>query len=108
MPPLAAGAHQVEQTVQQAPDIRGPRTPAGPGRRDQRFQQPELVVRQRLAGAEVSNQRAISRRPHGGLQAGNRLQRRREGRDQPIKPAPSPFPNGHLVNSAPSKKIWAE
>src|SRR3954465_8055401 len=73
------------------------RGPTGLGGRDQRFQEAELVIRQGLAGAEVSNQRAISGRPHGGLQARNRLQRRLKGQDQPVKPVPSPFSNGHSV-----------
>jgi hypothetical protein len=86
VPPLAAGAHEEEQAVQQVPHVRASRPPSRPGGRDQRFQQPELVIRQGLAGAKLPNQRAISRRPHDGraisrrphdgLQAGNRLQRR--------------------------------
>src|SRR5215203_3863807 len=95
VPPLAAGAHEVEEAVQQVPHVRASRPPSRPGGRDQRFQKPELIVRQCLAGAEIPDQRAISGRPHGGLQAGNRLQRRSKGQDQPLTPAPSPFANGH-------------
>jgi site-specific DNA recombinase len=36
-----------------------------------------------------AGERAISRRPHGGLQAGNRPQRRPRGQDQPVRPVPS-------------------
>jgi hypothetical protein len=43
-------------------------------------------LRRQVIGAEVSNQRAISGRPHGGPPAGNRLQRRLTGQDQPLKP----------------------
>src|SRR4051794_14388301 len=89
MPPLAAGAHEVEQTIQQLSHVRGPRPSTGLGGRDERLQQAELIVRQRLAGAKVSNQRAVSRRPHRGLQTGNRLKRCPIGQDQPAKPAPS-------------------
>jgi len=71
VPPLTAGAHKVEQPVQQVPYIRGSRAPAGLGGRDQRLQQAKLVIRQGLAGAKISNQHAISRRPHDGLQAEN-------------------------------------
>ena len=39
MPPLAAGAHEVEEAVQQLSHICGPRPPTGLGGRDQRFQQ---------------------------------------------------------------------
>jgi hypothetical protein len=95
VPPLAVGAHQVEEPVQQVPEVRRARPPAGLGGWDQRLEQAELVIRQGLAGAEVSNQRAISGRPHRGLQARNRLQRRLKGQDQPVKPVPSPFSNGH-------------
>ena len=91
MPPLAAGAHQVEEPVQQVPDVRRARPPAGLGGRDQRLEQPELVICQGLAGAEVPNQCAISGRPHGGLQPGNRPQRRPRGQDQPVNSAPSPL-----------------
>jgi hypothetical protein len=69
VPPLAAGAHEVEQPVQQVPHVRASRPPAGLGGWDQRLQEAELVIGQYLARAEIPNQRAISGRPHGGLQA---------------------------------------
>ena len=100
-----SGAHEVEQTIQQLPHVRGPRPPTGLGGRDERRQQAELVVRQCLAGAKVSNQRAISRRPHGGLHAGNRLQRRPRGQDQPVKPAPSPLCKGPKTEDADRKVV---
>ena len=95
VPPLAAGAHEVEEAVQQVPHVRASRPPSRPGGRDQRFQEPELIVRQCLAGAATPNQRAISGHPHGGLHAGNRVQRRPKDQDQPLTAAPSPFANGH-------------
>jgi hypothetical protein len=75
MPPLAAGAHEMEQAIEQLSHVRGPRPPTGLAGRDERLQRAELAIGQCLAGAKVPNQRAISRHPHGGLQAGNRLQR---------------------------------
>ena len=45
VPPLAAGAHEIEEAVQQVPQVRAPRPPSRPGGRDQRFQEPELIVR---------------------------------------------------------------
>src|SRR5215213_9714960 len=96
MPPLAAGAHKVEQTIQQVSHVRGPRPSTGLGGRDQRLQQAKLIIGQCLAGAEVPNQRAISRRPHGGLQVGNHLQRRPRSRISPSNQPPHPFANGHL------------
>jgi hypothetical protein len=46
---------------------------------------------QRLAGAGIPNQCAISGCPHGGPQAGNRPQRRQRGEDQPSNPVTSPL-----------------
>src|SRR5215210_3707803 len=46
MPPLAAGAHKIEQTIQQLSHVRGSRPSTGLGQRDKRLQQAELVVRQ--------------------------------------------------------------
>jgi hypothetical protein len=62
MPPLAAGAHEVEEAIQQLPHVRGPRPPTALGGRDERLQQAKLVIRQCLAGAKIPDQRAISRR----------------------------------------------
>jgi hypothetical protein len=92
VPPLAAGALKVEQPVQQVPHIRAPRTPFRLGGRDQRLQEPELVIRQRLTGSKLPNQCEIGRHPHDALQVGSLVQRRQEGRDQPLTPDPSPFP----------------
>jgi len=64
MPPLAAGAQQVEQAVQQVPHVGRPRAVARLGGRDQRLQQPPLVIRQPLARPIITNQRTIIRRPH--------------------------------------------
>lgn len=97
MQPLAAGAHEAEQAVQQAPHVRGPRPPAGLGGWDERLKAPELVIRQGLTGPEIPDQRAIRRRPHDVLQAGNRVQRRQQGPGQPGKLTKSPFQNGDLA-----------
>src|SRR4051794_3877673 len=37
MPPLAAGAHEVEEAIQQVSHVRGPRPSTGPGGRDERL-----------------------------------------------------------------------
>jgi hypothetical protein len=94
MPPLTAGAHEIEQTIQQLSHVRGPRPPTGPGGRNERLQQAELVIRQCLAGAKVANQRAIGRCPHGGLQTGNHLHAARWARINPLNQPHYPFANG--------------
>jgi hypothetical protein len=73
MAPLAAGAHDVEQAVQQASQIRGSRPTSQFRRRDQRFEQAILIIAERLAGPEVPHQRTILGCPHGGLQKGQSL-----------------------------------
>src|SRR3954465_13257522 len=45
MPPLAAGAPEVEEPVQQVPHIRAARSSTGLGWREQRLQKSKLVVR---------------------------------------------------------------
>jgi hypothetical protein len=60
MPPLAAGADEVEQAIQQVPGVRRARPSAGLGGRDQRLEQPKLIVRQGLTGTKVPNQRAVN------------------------------------------------
>ena len=80
MPPLATGAHEVEQTIQQLSQVRGPRPSTRLGGRDERLQQAELVIGQDLAGAEIPNQRTMSGRPHGGLRAGTGRNAAREVR----------------------------
>jgi hypothetical protein len=64
MAPLAAGAHDVEQAVQQTPHVRGARPTSGLGPRDQRSKQAELIIAERLAGPKVPNQSAIRECPH--------------------------------------------
>src|SRR6476620_1462475 len=91
MPPLAAAAHEIEAAVQQLSHVRSPRPPTGFGGRDERLPQAKLVVSQGLSRAKIPDQRAISRRPHGGLHAGNRLKTPPSRPDQPVKPAPSPL-----------------
>src|SRR3954452_17638723 len=70
MAPLAPGAHAVEQTVQQAPDVGGPGTPAGLARRNERLDQAILVIAEGLTGTNVSNPCTICGRPHRSLQKG--------------------------------------
>ena len=69
--PLASRAHDIEQTVQQAPHVGRPGPPAGLRRRQKRLDQAVLVIAQGLTGTKVSNQCAISRRPHRSLRNGN-------------------------------------
>jgi hypothetical protein len=52
--PLAPGAHDVEQPVQQAPHVGRARPTAGLGGRDQQRDQPVLLVVQRLPGPKRS------------------------------------------------------
>src|SRR5689334_23132793 len=68
--PLAPRAHDVEQTVQHAPHIGGPGSPAGLGRGNERLDQAILVVAEGLTGAKVSNPCTIRGRPHRSLQKG--------------------------------------
>lgn len=70
VPPLAARAHDVEQGVQHAPDVRLARSAAGLGGGDERLDQPILVVTQGLPRPEIPDQRTIRRRPHGDLRMG--------------------------------------
>jgi hypothetical protein len=67
MPPLAAGPHEVEQPVQQAPHVGRPRMASGLGSRNERFEQAVLLVAQGLTGPVIPNQRAGLGRPHGGF-----------------------------------------
>jgi hypothetical protein len=66
--PLTAGAHEMEQAVQEPPHVGGARPPTRLGRWDQRFEQAELVVAQRLPGAAITHQGAACRCPHRDLQ----------------------------------------
>jgi len=75
MPPLAASAHDIEQPVQHASCVGRAGATSGLGSRDERFQQAILIIAQGLTGPIVPDQRAILRRPHGDLQAGNLLER---------------------------------
>ncbi len=98
VPPLAAGAQHVEQAVQHAPHVRRARAPSGLGRRNQRLQQPPLVIRQRLASPIVPNQRAILRRPHARLYDGQTAWN--VAPPVPVTPsdlAHNPFQNGLLA-----------
>ena len=67
MPPLAAGPHEVEQPIQQAPHVGRSRMASGLGGWDKRFEQAVLLVAQGLTGPVVPNQRASLGRPHGGF-----------------------------------------
>ena len=70
MAPLASGAHDMEQAVQQAPHVGGPGPPAGLGRGKERLDQAVLVIAQGLTGAKVPNPCTICGRPHRSLQNG--------------------------------------
>ena len=67
MPPLTTGAHDIEQPVEQAPHVGCSWSSSGLGGRDDRLQQPVLVITQRLAGPVIPNQSTICGRPHPGL-----------------------------------------
>jgi len=68
--PLATGAHEIEQAVEQAAHVCGPRPPAGLSWRNERFDQAILVIAQSLARSKVADPSAIRGRPHCGLQTG--------------------------------------
>jgi hypothetical protein len=87
MAPLAPGAHDIEQTVQQAPHVGRPGPPTGLRRRDERLDQAVLVIAQGLAGAKVSDQCANFGRPHRCLRKGG-----------------VSHPNSHQHNRSPSLK----
>lgn len=70
MAPLATGAHEIEQAVEQAAHVCGPRPPAGLSWRNERFDQAILVIAQSLARSKVADPSAIRGRPHCGLQTG--------------------------------------
>ena len=93
MPPLAASAHDIEQPVQHASCVGRARATSGLGSRDQGLQQSVLVIAQSLAGPIVPDQRAIFWRPHGDLQEGNLLERRKPGPGQPVTSAAPTFQN---------------
>ena len=96
MPPLAASAHQVEQPVQQMSYVGRARAASGLGGWDKRLQQAELIITQSLARPIAPDQRAIFRRPHGDLQAGNLLERRKLGPGRSVTSASPIFQNGVL------------
>jgi hypothetical protein len=93
MPPLAAGAHDVEQPVQQASHVGGSWPAAGLGGRDEGRQQAVLVIAQRLARPESPDQQAVLARPHGGLQAG-KPQNALTTVAATVKPTGAAFQNG--------------
>ena len=67
MAPLTARAQEVEQPVEPPPHVGGPRPPAARlGRGDQRLDEAILLIAQRLAGAEVADQRTVLGCPHRG------------------------------------------
>jgi hypothetical protein len=68
VPPLATGAHEVEQPVQKLPHVGGAGPPTRLGRWDQRFEQAVLVVAQHLPGSEITHKGAAFRCPHRDLQ----------------------------------------
>ena len=85
--PLATGAHEVEQAVQQPPHVGRARPAAGLGGRDQGRDQRVLLVAERLPGAEIADQRPALRCPHGvpPRRAAPHLNRRQ----RPLRPMPA-------------------
>ena len=73
MAPLAAGAHNIEQAVQELAHVGRARPAAWLRRGDQRLDQAVLFIAQRRAGPEVPHQRTILGCPHSGLQKGQSL-----------------------------------
>lgn len=63
MPPLAAGAHEMEQPIQQASQVGRARAASGFGSRDERVQQVTLVIAQSSTGW-----RSPGRKPPGTSQ----------------------------------------
>jgi hypothetical protein len=61
MPPLAAGAHEMEQAIEQLSHVRGPRPPTGLAGRDERLQRAELAIAQCLAGAKPDLNSALEK-----------------------------------------------
>ena len=94
MAPLATGPHEIEQAIQQAAHVCGPRPPAGLGWRNERLDQAILVIAQSLAGSKVADPSAICRRPHSGLPAGEPPGRHHHSSPALVKPTRRPFQNG--------------
>ena len=97
MPPLAAGAHDIEQAVQQAAHVRGPPPTTGLGSWDQRFEQPILTIAECLAGPVIPNQSPIFGCPHVGLQVGELPTTPSTQPPNLVKPTYAPFQNGFSV-----------
>ena len=70
MAPLATSPHEIEQAIQQAAHVCGPRPPAGLGWRNEWLDQAILVIAQSLTRSKVADPGAIRERPHSGLQIG--------------------------------------
>ena len=97
MPPLAAGAHEVEEPVQQVPDVRRARSPAGlaggiSGSSNRNWSsvrtwpEPKSPTSARSAGVHM----AVSRQETARNAA-------REARISPSNRCPQPFANGVLA-----------
>ena len=83
MAPLATGPHEIEQAVQQAAHVCGPRPTSRLGGRNERFDQAILIIAQSLAGSKVADPSAIRGRPHCGLQTGKVPGHPQHGTDRP-------------------------
>jgi hypothetical protein len=94
MAPLATSPHEIEQAIQQAAHVCGPRPPAGLGWRNEWLDQAILVIAQSLAGSKVADPSAIRGRPHCGLQTGKVPGVPSARLSSPVKLTSTPFQNG--------------
>jgi hypothetical protein len=113
MAPLATSPHEIEQAIQQAAHVCGPRPPAGLGWRNEWLDQAILVIAQSLAGSKVADPSAIRGRPHCGLQTGKVPGVPSARLSSPVKLTSTPFQNGLLVDqggtheACPKKPLFA-
>src|SRR5687767_15356886 len=79
MPPLAAGADEVEQAVEHPPYVRRPGPAARLGRRDERLDQVVPLIAEGSATPQVSHRGAFLGRPHRRSPSGGSPQERPPG-----------------------------
>ncbi len=91
MAPRATGPHEIEQAVQQAAHVCGPRPPAGLSGRNERLDQAILVIAQSLAGPKVADPGAIRGRPPCSLQTAKVPGAPSARLLSPVKPTSTPF-----------------
>jgi hypothetical protein len=94
MAPLATSPHEIEQAIQQAAHVCGPRPPARLGWGNERFDQAILVIAQSLTGSKVADPSAIRGRPHCDLQTGKVLGAASARLSSSVKLTSIPFQNG--------------